>query len=106
MIYRGETVRRIDLSTSVINFMGCASHVGPSGRGNCFFVLDTFPPLRAEGGFFCRGVQDLETDLYGNHGTGFTHTLPVLTKMKSKKSLHTTYIYRGTERLHVVFDGR
>ena len=52
MIYRGETVRRIDLSTSVINLMGCASHVGSSGRGNCFFVLDTVPPLRAEGGFF------------------------------------------------------
>ena len=47
-IYRGETVRRIDQSTSVINFIGCAGHVGPSGRGNCFLVLDTVRPLRAE----------------------------------------------------------
>jgi len=52
MIYRVETVRRIDQSTSVINFMGCACHVGPNRRENCFLVLDTVRPLRAEVFFF------------------------------------------------------
>jgi hypothetical protein len=49
-----------------------------------------------------RGDQDLETDLYGSRGTGFSHTLHVFTKIKSNKSSNTTHIYRDTERLHVV----
>ena len=106
MIYRGETVRRIDQSTSVINFMGCARHVGPNGRTSCFLVVDAVRPLRIEVFFFVVGDQDLETDLYGSRGTGFSHTLPFFTKIKSNKSSNTTYIYRGAERLHVVFDGR
>jgi hypothetical protein len=71
MIYRGETVRRIDQSTSVINSMGCARHAGAIGRGNCFLVLDTVRPLRAERFFPPREDQDLETDLYGSRGTCF-----------------------------------
>ena len=48
MIYRGETVRRIDQSTSLINFMRCARHFGPNGRAKCFLVVDTVRPLRIE----------------------------------------------------------
>jgi len=74
MIYRVETVRRIDQSTSVINFMGCARHVELSRRENCFLVLDTVRPLRAEVFFFDRRNQDLENDLHGSRGIGSSHT--------------------------------
>jgi hypothetical protein len=57
MICRVETVRRIDQSTSVINFMGCARHVELSGRENCFLVLDTVRPLRAEVFFLIVGTK-------------------------------------------------